>query len=111
MSKKLSNNGLFDSSRIIIPQHKEQILAHQFELNRRTKPIIDEQEWQEIGDVLMMSFKEHVRVNIEIFDPFEFKQMSGFVTVINTYIKEIKFRDGDGWDWIKFEDILSARIE
>lgn len=109
MSKKLTDNGLFDSSRMMLPQHKEEILRHQHEMNSRTKPVIDEQEWQLIGDVLSASFKQHVRVSLELFDPFETKTASGFVTVINTYTKEIKLREEDDWQWIKFENILSAR--
>jgi len=110
MSKKLTNNGLFDSSRMMLPQHKEEILKHQHELNRRVKPVIDEQEWQLIGGVLSDSFNRHLRVTLELFDPFETKTASGFVTVINTYTKEIKLRHEDDWEWIKFEDILSANV-
>jgi|GEM_PF-3849298 len=35
MSKKLTDNGLFDSSRMMLPQHKDTILVHQKELNTR----------------------------------------------------------------------------
>lgn len=108
MSKKLEGNGLFDSSRMMLPQHKEAILLHQYELNRREKPIIDEQEWQLIGQALQDSFNEHKRVTLKLYDPYEDKQTVGFVTVINTFRKEIKLRYGDDWEWIKFEDILAA---
>lgn len=109
MSKKLIDNGLFDSSRMMLPQHKEIILAHQKELNRITKPVIDEQEWQLIGQVLQDSFNNHVKVNLSIFDPFNTRNLSGFVTVINTFRKEIKLSiDHDEWEWIKFDDIIAA---
>lgn len=111
MAKKLESNGLFDSSRMMLPQHKEAILRRQFETNNmHEKPIIDEQEWQLIGQVLQESFLQHVRVRIKLFDPYEDKEISGFVTVINTYLKEIKLRNEDDWDWVKFENILSARV-
>lgn len=108
MSKKLTDNGLFDSSRMMLPQHKEEILKHQHELNRQVKPVIDEQEWQLIGEVLSASFNQHVRVTLELFDPFETKKVSGFVTVINTYRKEIKLCYDDEWEWINFGDIIAA---
>ncbi|KAF9142794.1 hypothetical protein BGX30_002162 [Mortierella sp. GBA39] len=95
-------------SRMMLPQHKEEILKHQHELNRNNKPVIDEQEWQLIGEVLSASFNQHVRVTLELFDPFETKTVSGFVTVINTYRKEIKLCHDDEWEWINFGDIIAA---
>lgn len=109
MSKKLTDNGLFDSSRMMLPQHKETILVHQKELNRITKPVIDEQEWQLIGQVLQDSFNNHVKINLSVFDPFNTRNLSGFVTVINTFRKEIKLSiDHDEWEWFKFGDIIAA---
>ena len=109
MSKKLTDNGLFDSSRMMLPQHRETILAHQKELNRIMKPVIDEQEWQLIGQMLQDSFNNHVKVTLSIFDPLNTKHLSGFVTVINTFRKEIKLStDRDEWEWVKFGDIIAA---
>lgn len=109
MSKKLTDNGLFDSSRMMLPQHKETILIHQKELNRMAKPVIDEQEWQLIGQLLQDSFNRHVKVTLTLFDPFNARELSGFVTVINTFRKEIKLSIDHGeWEWIKFSDIIAA---
>lgn len=109
MSKKLTDNGLFDSSRMMLPQHKETILIHQKELNRMAKPVIDEQEWQLIGQALQDSFNDHVKVTLTVFDPFNTRDLTGFVTVINTFRKEIKLSIDQGeWEWIKFSDIIAA---
>lgn len=109
MSKKLTDNGLFDSSRMIIPQHKSAILAHQMGVKIETKPVIDEQEWQLIGQALQDSFNDHVKVTLTVFDPFNTRDLTGFVTVINTFRKEIKLSIVQGeWEWIKFGDIIAA---
>lgn len=109
MSRKLTGNGLFDSSRMMLPQHKETILVHQKELNRMAKPVIDQQEWQLIGQVLQNSFNDHIKVTLTVFDPFDTRVLNGFVTVINTFRKEIKLSIAqDEWEWIKLSDIIAA---
>ncbi|WP_145142369.1 YolD-like family protein [Paenibacillus sp. Y412MC10] len=109
MSKKLTDNGLFDSSRMIIPQHKSAILAHQMGVKSESKPVIDEQEWQLIGQALQDSFNDHVKVTLTVFDPFNTRDITGFVTVINTFRKEIKLTMAqDKWEWIEFGNIIAA---
>lgn len=110
MASKLEGNGLFESSRMILPEHKEAYIQYMTHKDEHSKPIIDEQEWQQIGQVLQESFHDHKRVTLKLYDPVEDKEMSGFVTVINTYRKEIKLRYDDEWDWIKLDDILSVSI-
>lgn len=109
MSKKLEGNGLYESSRMIIPQHRQAYLQHQFEIAKQDKPIIDEQEWQLIGQVLYESFEKDLMVNITVFDPFKTRELKGYVTVINSYLKEIKFSvDEDDYERIKFSEIIRA---
>lgn len=110
MSKKLEGNGLFESSRMMLPEHREVYNSYMTHKDKRSKPMIDEQEWQQIGEVLMESLKEHTKVTLTLYDPYEDKQASGFVTVVNTFRREIKLRFEDEWEWIKFDDILSVSI-
>ncbi|WP_336765809.1 YolD-like family protein [Paenibacillus sp. USHLN196] len=110
MSKKLSNNGLFESSRIILPEHREAYTQHMSKVDKKAKPLIDEQEWQQIGVSLSESLRQHVKVTLTLYDPYQFKELTGLVSVINTSRKEIKFHYDDDWDWISFDKIVSARI-
>lgn len=108
MAKKLEGNGLFESSRLMLPEHREAYNRQFLSKDPMPRPVIDEQEWQLIAQALQESFEEHARVDIKLYDPYEDKELSGFVTVINMFRQEIKLRYGDDWDWIKFEDILAA---
>ncbi|WP_160044722.1 YolD-like family protein [Paenibacillus sp. USDA918EY] len=110
MATKLEGNGLFESSRMMLPEHREAYNQYMIHKDPRPKPVIDEQEWQQIGQVLQDSFNQHVRVTLDLYHPYEDKQASGFVTVINVFRQEIKLRYDDDWDWIKFDDIIAARI-
>lgn len=46
MGKKLEGNGLWESSRIILPEHKEGYLRLMKDRQRRGKPELDDQEVQ-----------------------------------------------------------------
>lgn len=111
MSKKLQGNGLYESSRMIIPQHKEAAIKQMQEIHRRIKPTLDEQQWGMVELALAQSFREHVTVTLQVFGPFENRELKGLVNTVNTFRKELKlyFPDGD-WEWIKFEDIIAAEV-
>lgn len=57
MSKKLSNNGLWESSRMMLPQHKEALLRHQHEQHRQERPLLDEMVWEDISSRLQWSME------------------------------------------------------
>ncbi|MDK8193786.1 YolD-like family protein [Paenibacillus sp. UMB7766-LJ446] len=52
MAGKLDDNGVFEGSRMILPEHRDAYVAHMHELNRKDRPVLDEQEWQLIGERL-----------------------------------------------------------
>ncbi|OAB25583.1 hypothetical protein PMSD_27940 [Paenibacillus macquariensis subsp. defensor] len=68
MSKKLQGN---ESSRFIIPQHREAAVKQAQEINRRVKPSLDEQQWEMVEHALSESIREHVSVTIQVLGPFE----------------------------------------
>ncbi|MEK4273145.1 YolD-like family protein [Paenibacillus sp. FSL R7-0026] len=108
MKGKLFGNGLFESSRMMLPEHKEAWLTHQ-EKQLKEKPILDEQEIQLIQGKINDSFHQRIRIQVTVFDPIEDKVYEGIVSVVNTFLKEIKlvFSDGD-WKYIKLDTIMSV---
>ncbi|WP_226000869.1 YolD-like family protein [Paenibacillus sp. BJ-4] len=109
MSKKLEGNGIWESSRIIIPEHKEAYLKLMKDRQRRSKPELDDQEVQLIEQALIDSYNSRTAVALTVFSPFDDEVMTGVVTSINTSRREVKlFRGEDDYSWIKLEDIVSA---
>ncbi|OAB33855.1 YolD-like family protein [Paenibacillus glacialis] len=110
MSKKLNGNEMYESSRFIIPQHREAALRQAREISRREKPLLDEQEIHRIERVLIDSYNRRTFITITLFDPFDDVQMKGLVIVINTYLREIKLWFEDEYNWIKMIDIIAAEV-
>ncbi|OAB34277.1 hypothetical protein PMSD_15025 [Paenibacillus macquariensis subsp. defensor] len=108
MSKKLQGNGVYESSRFIIPQHREAAVRQA--QNRRVKPSLDEQQWEMVAQALSESIREHVPVTIHVFGAFENREVIGMVTRVDTYGKQVKLSFGDDFEWIKYEDIIAAEV-
>lgn len=111
MMKKLQGNGLFESSRMILPEHREAWIKREESKKVREKPVLDDQEIQEIEYLLVESFNKRKPVVLTLFDPIEDKRVIGIVSSINTYLREVKLVTfDDDWQWIKLKDIISASI-
>lgn len=108
--KKLEGNGLWESSRMMLPEHKEAIIRHQHEEGRKVKPTLDTQEIELIERALAESFTERRTITISLYDEYEDIELNGIVTSLHTHRREIKLAIGPGdWQWIKVDEIISAR--
>ncbi|MCC3381875.1 YolD-like family protein [Paenibacillus farraposensis] len=111
MGKKLEDNGFWESSRIILPEHREGILRLMKEEQRRSKPELDDQETRLIERALIDSYNRRTEVTVTVFDPFDDITIVGVVTSINTGHREVKLSRGeDDFSWIKLEDIISTNV-
>lgn len=108
MGKKLDGNGLWESSRMMLPEHKSRIRSDERETMRREKPILDDQKQEEMERTLMLSLRNHVRVSLVLFDPFEDVVLSGFITSIHTHTREIKLQWAGEWKWIGLDSIVEV---
>ncbi|MNW27583.1 YolD-like protein [compost metagenome] len=109
MSKKLQGNGLFDSSRFMLPEHVERIQRHYIEENRKVKPILDDQEVQLIEQALVDSYNQRQPVTLKVFGPFEDVVLTGTVIALNSSRREVKLLAADEeYQWIELGEILAA---
>ncbi|MCM3783658.1 YolD-like family protein [Neobacillus mesonae] len=100
-----------ESSRMIMPEHRQAWIDRQLEKNKHTKPIIDEQEMQLIERALVDSFNQRERVDLILYDPFEDRHVSGIVSTIDTYKRQVKLiTSEDDFEWIKIKEIVAATL-
>ncbi|MEK5278776.1 YolD-like family protein [Paenibacillus sp. FSL H7-0735] len=106
--KKLEGNGLWESSRMIMPEHKIRILDDVLNEETRKKPDLDSQALSEISQVLAQSLEDCSPITLTLFDPIENKSIHGIVMRVDRQLGQIKFRHDDDWDWIKIENVVGA---
>ena len=104
--KKLEGNGIWESSRMILPEHKEAIRRAQREKLRREKPLPDEQAWEEWARLLQESRETGRPVTVSIYDPFEDIHITGQVLRIDPQLRRLRI----GEDWIRYEDIVGVEM-
>jgi len=109
MGKKLEDNGLFESSRFMIPEHVVELRKYGKERNRRIKPELDEQEWELISRAIGESMSDGTEIKLLLFDPFEDVVVVGVVTKVDQQLKRIKLEYDSDYDWIKLEDIVRVK--
>lgn len=101
MRKKLEGNGLWESSRMMLPEHVKRINEHSGTLALRERPNLDNQELEQIGRRLLESFKTRSLITVRMFHPTEQLQVVGMVDRIDQ-------RGGSfmvNGDWFLLEDI------
>jgi hypothetical protein len=80
VSKKLKDNGLWESSRMMLPEHKQEIINHREELQKRKKPLMDEQELELIFQSIGRSLRTGKEISIVVFGEIENTVVTGKVT-------------------------------
>ncbi|RPK29886.1 YolD-like family protein [Paenibacillus xylanexedens] len=110
MGKKLDGNGIFESSRMILPEHREAMLRQQREQQRRGKPVLDEQAIEEIVRALAESHHEKTKVDLVVFSPFDDEYYSGVVIGINQSRGKVNLLLDDGEKEIQIAEIISANL-
>lgn len=114
MSKKLKRNGLWESSRMMLPQHKETSIRRQRELQRIPRSVKDEQEIQNINAALLQSQVLQKNVHLTIYNEYKHRNVTGIVKVsqrgsfrLNTVDP---FNGEEDWEWINYQDVLKAEL-
>lgn len=105
MSKKLTGNGLWESSRMILPEFREAYNAKTNELKKRTRPNIDFDEAAEIEQSVADAYNNKSEITIKVYDPFNDREETGVIEKVDRYGRRIYIAN----EWVKFDDIVGVR--
>ncbi|MCP1306461.1 YolD-like family protein [Paenibacillus tyrfis] len=109
MSIKLNGNGLWESTRMMIPQHRESSILQRKEAKKQVRPEMTEEEQQELFGRLRASLSNTLDVEITLFDEYENKKIVGIVTGLDPQYRLVKVQTGQSWELIQFRDVI--RVE
>jgi hypothetical protein len=114
MSKKLEKNGLWESSRMMLPQHKEQSILQLQATEKKTKPELDEQELELVSAALRDSKKKKIAVVLTIFGEYVNRHVSGIVLQVDSRRFRLEMIDpfdgSENWEWIGIDYVLKAEL-
>lgn len=104
MRKKLEGNGLWESSRMMLPEHKVAINEQEKALRQRQRVELDEQEWENVARSVTDSLQQRQPVTLRLFHPFEELTVIGIVDRID----QLKGRFMVDGEWFAIKDIEGA---
>jgi hypothetical protein len=103
-------NLLWESSRMMLPEHKEAIARHRRELQRKEKPVLDEQRLIELSHVLSEARQRRLDVRLVLYDPYAEQVLTGRIIKIDPVQRKMRLATAEGEVWISLDDILDARV-
>lgn len=104
MRKKLEGNGLWESSRMMLPEHKIAINEQEKTLRQRQRVELDEQEWENVALSVTESLHQRQPITLRLFHPLEELTVIGIVDRIDP-LKGRFMVDGE---WFAIHDIEGA---
>lgn len=110
MSKKLTGNGLWESSRMMLPEHKEQLLAYRHDMKRKSKPLLDEQRVEELSQLVSEAVRNNREVIITVFNQYKDTVIIGRIQKIDLLLKRVKVLNTNDYTWIELRDLLNIEI-
>lgn len=111
MSKKLEANGIWESSRMMLPQHKERIIEHRSRDNDLTKPLLHEDELEIIYQNIGVSYRYTEEAEFEVFDSNAIRLVCGIISNINEIGKKIRVEWEDDYEWIDIPKLIAVRLK
>lgn len=104
------HNVMWESSRMVIPEHKNALLRHYQERNRRERPEIDEQSFEEIGRMIQEAAETGRLIQLNVYDPYQDVKVIGQVQMIDQYQQRIRIAHDHKKTWVPFTDILQSAL-
>ncbi|OEH94545.1 YolD-like family protein [Bacillus solimangrovi] len=99
-------NLMWESSRMMLPEHKQRIQQHQKELLKRNRVILDEQRLAEFSQIISDALNQNSLIKIQVFHPYHDSYFTGKIERILLEHKQIKLVNSNDVEWINFNDII-----
>lgn len=112
MSKKLSGNGLWESSRMMLPEHKEQLLQFRRDVKRRVRPMMDEQAVELVARQVAEALALERAVKLTVYDPFAAAvTIEGWIGKVDEQGGRLQIVGNDHVTWVPWTDIVEVEVE
>ncbi|SEB93802.1 YolD-like protein [Paenibacillus sp. GP183] len=107
-------NGLWESSRMMLPEHKDATRRQAKQTDRLVRPSLDDQEVEIISTVLFQSHRHQKVVRLTLYGEYELRSVTGIVTCTQRdsfrLDTENPFTGVADWEWFMFRDVIKAEL-
>ena len=103
-------NLMWESSRMMLPEHKTLIQKKKQEQKQKKKPLLDEQELELFSNRLCAAYLNNQAVRLELFDTYQNRHLDGRIAKIDRLYSRLKLQTASEQQWILFEDIVGLAM-
>ncbi|MGG6310100.1 YolD-like family protein [Paenibacillus macerans] len=111
MKGKLYGNGLWESSRMMLPEHKEAILRSNRGVQRKARAAFDEQELERISRILDVSLQTGKAIRLRLHGEWQEREVKGTVTRADSAGRRARLQTEAGPEWVTLTDIVWAEAD
>ena len=101
-------NLMWESSRMMLPEHREQLLEEKRKTKEFQMPILDDNQLEEINRLILQSLEQNQTITItyaELYGPAEF---SGWIQKVDTHKEWLKISNEEDTLTLSFKRILQV---
>jgi hypothetical protein len=113
MENKLTkgSNLMWESSRMMLPEHKEAILRQKKESQKKPRPVFDQQHLEQVERMISQYIYSEVELYIVVYGEYEDTDLHGKITKFDPQLKRMKVEwlEKDGMEefvWVSVFDIV-----
>lgn len=102
-------NLLWESSRMMLPEHREQLLDHRSQQKKKVRPRLADDELELLARELTNAYQEGYVARVTEFDEWEDRVYEGRITRIDQTLRRIKIeqeKEEDGPIWLPLDGII-----
>lgn len=99
------SNLRWESSRMILPEHREQWLHHQKKQPKQKKPELDPQRWEELEWLLGDAMRNDDPLRFTYWRDGFFFELIGKCHYINHFQKQFHLMTDDKIEYLRFEEL------
>lgn len=90
----------------MLPEHVQLLRQEMQEQGRRSRPVIDPDEWVLIDQALGYSLLKQEQITVVLFDSYKNLKVRGAVVKVDRQLRQIKFQSEEDYSWIQIDDII-----
>jgi hypothetical protein len=102
------SNLMWESSRMMLPEHAEALLKQARKRSKKEKPELDEQHLEELDRRIVQAYRSQKRVTVKVFGEWEVRNLTGQIIRIDPYKRQIRLKAGEAYFWLKWDDLLEV---
>lgn len=103
------HNLLWESSRMMLPEHVAMLHNQRQKQQRKKKPILDMQAIEELEYKLQQLFYQKKEAAVTVFGEYANRVYTGRIEKIEPLTRMIKLVNHDEFIWISFDEILEIQ--